>query len=133
MLTTGAENALLKTLEEPPSHVVFILATTEPHKVAPTIRSRTQHYEFELLSADDLEKHVRWVADEAELQITDEMVNYVLRSGGGSARDTLSALEQVVTAGSIPHDEDTVGTILSGIAHADPTLVVGGLNQAIQS
>ena len=133
MLTTGAENALLKTLEEPPSHVVFILATTEPHKVAPTIRSRTQHYEFELLSADDLEKHVRWVADDAELQITDEMVNYVLRSGGGSARDTLSALEQVVTAGSIPHDEDTVGTILSGIAHADPTLVVSGLNQAIQS
>ena len=133
MLTTGAENALLKTLEEPPSHVVFILATTEPHKVAPTIRSRTQHYEFELLSADDLETHIRWVADDAELEVSDEMINYVLRAGGGSARDTLSALEQVVTAGGIPHDDDNVGVILSGIVHADPSLVISGLSNAIQS
>lgn len=133
MLTTGAENALLKTLEEPPSHVVFILATTEPHKVAPTIRSRTQHYEFELLSSDDLEKHIRWISDDAQLEVTDEMIHYVLRAGGGSARDTLSALEQVVTAGGVPHDDDTVSVILSGIAHADPTLVVSGLSDAIQS
>ena len=133
MLTTGAENALLKTLEEPPSHVVFILATTEPHKVAPTIRSRTQHYEFELLSADDLETHIRWVADDAKLEVSDEMINYVLRAGGGSARDTLSALEQVVTAGGIPHDDDNVGVILSGIVHADPSLVISGLSNAIQS
>ena len=133
MLTTGAENALLKTLEEPPSHVIFILATTEPHKVAPTIRSRTQHYEFELLSADDLETHIRWVADDAELEVSDEMINYVLRAGGGSARDTLSALEQVVTAGGIPHDDDNVGVILSGIVHADPSLVISGLSNAIQS
>ena len=133
MLTTGAENALLKTLEEPPSHVVFILATTEPHKVAPTIRSRTQHYEFELLSSDDLEKHIRWIGDDAQLEVTDEMIHYVLRAGGGSARDTLSALEQVVTAGGVPHDGDTVSVILSGIAHSDPTLVVSGLSDAIQS
>ena len=133
MLTTGAENALLKTLEEPPSHVVFILATTEPHKVAPTIRSRTQHYEFELLSADDLETHIRWIADDAELEVSDEMINYVLRAGGGSARDTLSALEQVVTAGGIPHDDDNVGVILSGVAHADPSLVISGLSNAMQS
>jgi len=133
MLTTGAENALLKTLEEPPSHVVFILATTEPHKVAPTIRSRTQHYEFELLSADDLEMHIRWIADDAELEVSDEMINYVLRTGGGSARDTLSALEQVVTAGGIPHNDDNVGVILSGVAHADPALVISGLSNAIQS
>ncbi len=133
MLTTGAENALLKTLEEPPSHVVFILATTEPHKVAPTIRSRTQHYEFELLAADDLEMHIRWIADDAELEVSDEMINYVLRTGGGSARDTLSALEQVVTAGGIPHNDDNVGVILSGVAHADPALVISGLSNAIQS
>mgnify|MGYP001169315483 FL=1 len=133
MLTTGAENALLKTLEEPPSHVVFILATTEPHKVAPTIRSRTQHYEFELLSADDLEKHIRWVADDAGLEVTNEMIDYVLRSGGGSARDTLSALEQVVTAGGIPHDDDNLGVILSGVAHSDSSLVISGLSDAIQS
>ena len=133
MLTAGAENALLKTLEEPPSHVVFILATTEPHKVAPTIRSRTQHYEFELLPADKLEKHVRWIAEDAKLVVSDEMVEYVLRAGGGSARDTLSALEQVVAAGGIPNDDDFLGTILSGIAQSDPSLVVNGLSQAIRS
>ena len=133
MLTAGAENALLKTLEEPPSHVVFILATTEPHKVAPTIRSRTQHYEFELLPGDELAKHIRWVAEDAELTVTDEMIEYVLRIGGGSARDTLSALEQVVTAGGIPNDDDSLGNILRGIAHSDSSLVVNGLSQAIQS
>ena len=133
MLTAGAENALLKTLEEPPSHVVFILATTEPHKVAPTIRSRTQHYEFELLPGDELAKHIRWVAEDAELTVTEEMIEYVLRIGGGSARDTLSALEQVVTAGGIPNDDDSLGNILRGIAQSDSSLVVNGLSQAIQS
>jgi len=133
MLTAGAENALLKTLEEPPSHVVFILATTEPHKVAPTIRSRTQHYEFELLPRDELEKHIRWIAEDADLKVSDEMIEYVLRLGGGSARDTLSALEQVVTAGGIPNDDDALGTIINGIAQSDPSLVVNGLSQAIQS
>ena len=133
MLTAGAENALLKTLEEPPSHVVFILATTEPHKVAPTIRSRTQHYEFELLPGDELEKHIRWVAEDADLNVSDEMIEYVLRSGGGSARDTLSALEQVVTAGGVPNDDDTLGIIINGIAQSDPSLVVNGLSQAIRS
>ena len=133
MLTAGAENALLKTLEEPPSHVVFILATTEPHKVAPTIRSRTQHYEFELLPGDELEKHIRWIAEDADLNVSDEMIEYVLRSGGGSARDTLSALEQVVTAGGIPNDDDALGIIINGIAQSDPSLVVNGLSQAIRS
>ena len=133
MLTAGAENALLKTLEEPPSHVVFILATTEPHKVAPTIRSRTQHYEFELLPGDELEKHIRWVAEDADLNVSDEMIEYVLRSGGGSARDTLSALEQVVTAGGVPNDDDALGIIINGIAQSDPSLVVNGLSQAIRS
>ncbi|MCB0971798.1 MAG: hypothetical protein KDA97_09850, partial [Acidimicrobiales bacterium] len=58
MLSKAASAALLKTLEEPPDHVVFVLATTDPHKVLPTIRSRTQHYEFHLLGADDLAEHV---------------------------------------------------------------------------
>ncbi len=132
-MSAGAENALLKTLEEPPSHVVFILATTEPHKVAPTIRSRTQHYEFELLPGDELEKHIRWVAEDADLNVSDEMIEYVLRSGGGSARDTLSALEQVVTAGGVPNDDDALGIIINGIAQSDPSLVVNGLSQAIRS
>lgn len=130
MLSTGAENALLKTLEEPPPHVVFVLATTEPHKVVATIRSRTQHFRFELLPADDLERHVRWVADDAGLAVDDAMVDYVLRVGGGSARDTLSALDQVVAAGGIPDGDDVIAAVLGHIASADSAGVIGAINQA---
>src|SRR5262249_14776295 len=65
MLSAAASNALLKTLEEPPAHVVFVLATTDPQRVLPTIRSRTQHYEFRLLAPDLLIKHLTWVAADA--------------------------------------------------------------------
>ncbi len=74
----------------------------------PTIRSRTQHFRFELLPAEDLERHVRWVAEDAGLAVDDAMVDYVLRVGGGSARDTLSALDQVVAAGSVPGGDDVI-------------------------
>jgi len=94
MLSAGASNALLKTLEEPPDHVVFVLATTDPQKVLPTIRSRTQHFEFHLLPADELADHVRWVIADAGLDVDDASVEHVLRAGGGSARDTLSYLDQ---------------------------------------
>ena len=101
MLSAGASNALLKTLEEPPSGVCFVLATTDPNKVLPTIRSRTQHFEFRLLSAAELESYVRWIAEDAGLDLTDEAVAHVVRVGRGSARDTLSALDQVVAAGGV--------------------------------
>ncbi|MGI9610336.1 MAG: DNA polymerase III subunit gamma/tau, partial [Acidimicrobiia bacterium] len=91
MLSSGAENALLKTLEEPPDHVVFVLATTEPQKVVPTIRSRTQHYRFHLLPAAELEEHLRWVIADADLDVDDDGIAWALKTGGGSARDTLSA------------------------------------------
>jgi DNA polymerase III subunit gamma/tau len=99
MLTKGAEAALLKTLEEPPAHVVFVLATTDPQKMSDTIRSRTQHLQFHLLPADTLNEHVKWVASDAGLEVTDEAIEQVLAQGGGSARDTLSALELVANAG----------------------------------
>ena len=86
MLSRAAESALLKTLEEPPPHVVFVLATTDPQKVSATIRSRTQHLEFHLLPTDELEAHVRWVAEDAGLPVTDEAIEAVLRLAGGSAR-----------------------------------------------
>jgi DNA polymerase-3 subunit gamma/tau len=133
MLTPGAENALLKTLEEPPGHVVFVLATTEPQKVVSTIRSRTQHYEFELIPSDLLGSHLRWIAQDANLNVTDQMIDYVLRIGGGSARDALSALDQVVAAGGIPNDDDAVGAILEGISIGDPNTAIDGLSQAIQT
>jgi DNA polymerase-3 subunit gamma/tau len=69
MLSNAASNALLKTLEEPPGHVVFVLATTDPHKVLPTIRSRTQHFDFRLLGASLLTEHLREVAADAGLEV----------------------------------------------------------------
>src|SRR4029078_5299214 len=106
MLSTAASNALLKTLEEPPAHVTFVLATTDPQKVLPTIRSRCQQREFGLIPAADLEAHVRWVAADAglDLDLDDEVVAYVVRRGAGSARDTLSVLEQVAALGGL-HDD----------------------------
>lgn len=133
MLTSGAENALLKTLEEPPSHVVFVLATTEPQKVVSTIRSRTQHFEFELIPANLLGQHLRWVANDAGLNVTDEMIDYVLRVGGGSARDALSALEQTLARGGTPDDDTAVEEVLDGIVLGDPSVVISGLSKAIQS
>jgi DNA polymerase-3 subunit gamma/tau len=100
MLSTAAANALLKTLEEPPSHVVFVLATTDPQKVPLTVRSRTQHYEFRLLGAETLGELVSWVRDQAGLDLDDEALALAVRRGRGSARDALSALDQMASSGS---------------------------------
>ena len=81
MLSKAAEAALLKTLEEPPPHVVFVLATTDPQKMSDTIRSRTQHLQFHLLNTDTLDEHVRWVAADAGLEVSDAAVEQVLRAG----------------------------------------------------
>ena len=99
MLSNAAANALLKTLEEPPGHVVFVLATTDPQKVPPTIRSRTQHFEFRLLGADTLAELVRDVNEAAGLSLDDDALSVAVRRGRGSARDALSALDQVAAAG----------------------------------
>jgi DNA polymerase III subunit gamma/tau len=99
MLSRAAEAALLKTLEEPPPHVVFVLATTDPQKMSDTVRSRTQHLQFHLLPADTLAEHVRWVAADAGLDVSEAAMQQALSRGGGSARDTLSALELVASTG----------------------------------
>jgi DNA polymerase-3 subunit gamma/tau len=119
MLSTAASNALLKTLEEPPSHVIFVLATTDPQKVLPTIRSRTQHFEVHLLSAADLEGLVDHVVADADLELSPEGRAYVLRVGAGSARDTLSALDRVVAAGGIPDSEDAVDELVEALCERD--------------
>jgi DNA polymerase-3 subunit gamma/tau len=120
MLSTGASNALLKSLEEPPSHVVFILATTDPQKVLPTIRSRTQHFEFHLLPADVLADHVRHVIADAGLELGEDAVDHVVRQGGGSARDTLSALDQVSAMGGVVEQAHPVEAILAALTAHDP-------------
>jgi len=119
MLSAAASNALLKTLEEPPDHVVFVLATTDPQKVLPTIRSRTQHFEVHLLSAEDLTALVDHVATDAGLDVGPEAVDYVLRAGAGSARDTLSALDQVVAFGGVPDDGDPVDELVEALCERD--------------
>lgn len=130
MLTAGAENALLKTLEEPPDHVVFVLATTEPHKVVETIRSRSQHLELNLLGADDLESLVRDVVVEAGLDVDDMGVDHAVRAGRGSARDALSALDRVV-AGGTTDDDTSVEELLRALFERDPGRALGALAAGI--
>src|SRR2546426_7165352 len=95
MLSTAASNALLKTLEEPPGHVVFVLATTDPQKVLPTIRSRTIHFEFHLLGSEVLSQLIRDVNEKARLGLAPDAIDLVVHRGHGSARDALTVLDQV--------------------------------------
>jgi DNA polymerase-3 subunit gamma/tau len=133
MLTTAASNALLKTLEEPPGHVVFILATTDPQKVLATIRSRTQHFEVHLLPASELEALVRDVVDDAGLDVSDEQIAYVVREGAGSARDTLSALDQVVAAGGVPTAHAGAERVLEALVERDPGAVLVAIDGEIST
>ena len=133
MLTTGAENALLKTLEEPPAHVCFVMCTTEPHKVAATVRSRAQHLLFELVTAEELAEHVRWVAEDAELSLSEDDLDYAVRAGNGSVRDTLSALDQVVSAEGKPDDDDLIEEFVAALATHDTGKMLAAADGAIRS
>lgn len=94
MLSTDAWNALLKTLEEPPEHVVFILATTEPEKVLPTIHSRCQRFDFHPITLDEIVGHLRMVAGRSGIQADDEALRLIAAASEGGMRDALSLLEQ---------------------------------------
>ena len=99
MLSAAAANALLKTVEEPPGHVVFVLATTDPQKVPPTLRSRTQQLEFRLLSGETLRGLLGDIRAAASLDVSDDALDAAVRRGHGSARDALSALDLVAASG----------------------------------
>lgn len=94
MMTPSAFNALLKTLEEPPAHVVFILATTEPHKILPTIISRCQRFDFSKLSLQDMVKRMKDIVNEEHYECDDEALNMIAKLADGGMRDALSILEQ---------------------------------------
>src|SRR5580700_9621583 len=128
MLSTAAANALLKTLEEPPSHVVFVLATTDPQKVPPTIRSRTQHLEFRLLGAQTLHELLESVNAEAGLQLDEVALEAAVRRGRGSARDALSALDQVVASGSADAARPELSAVLDALAEGDVSQVLVALS-----
>jgi DNA polymerase-3 subunit gamma/tau len=132
MLSGGAEAALLKTLEEPPPHVVFVLATTDPQKVSETIRSRTQHLQFRLLPAKDLEDHVRWVVNDAKLEVSPEAIRQVVEQGGGSARDTLSALELVAAGGGEAEVFVRPEDIIESLINHDAAAVLTQVGAAMQ-
>jgi DNA polymerase-3 subunit gamma/tau len=100
MLTAASSNTLLKTLEEPPAHVVFVLATTDPQKVLPTLRSRTQHFEFTLLSHQQLANHLADILGREGIETDPEAVDLIVRRASGSARDALSLLDQSLAVGS---------------------------------
>ena len=116
MLSTGAEAALLKTLEEAPEHVVFVLATTDPLKVAPTIRSRTQHYEFTLYTVDEIVGHLADVCEREGVEADREALTVIARAGAGSMRDSLSLLDQAIAHGRI--DVEQVNALFGGTAFA---------------
>ena len=119
MLSTPASNALLKTLEEPPAHVVFVLATTDPQKVLPTIRSRTQHFEFRLLGPETLGDLLEQVRRDAHLDVPDEALDLAVRRGRGSARDALSVLDQVVASDSVDDDLPELDEVVEALAERD--------------
>ena len=133
MLTPGAENALLKTLEEPPDHVVFVLCTTEPHKVVPTIRSRTQHLEFNLIDGDVLADHARWVVHQAGLEVDDDAIDHAVHRGAGSARDTLSALDQIAAAGGVADRLEAVDAIVEALDGQDYGPAFVAVHEALRS
>ena len=132
MLSKPAEAALLKTLEEPPPHVVFVLATTDPQKVSETIRSRTQHLQFHLLPMNELEEHVRFVVQDANLTVSESAIQHVLNQGGGSARDTLSALELIASSGGDVDEQVSSDEFVEALIAADPGKALAAVAQAVQ-
>lgn len=112
MLTTNAFNALLKTLEEPPPHVKFIFATTEPHKIPITILSRCQRFDFRKISLNPLVARLRTIVTAEKITISDLALILIARRGEGSMRDALSALDQMIAfCGEIVADEDVQGLL----------------------
>ena len=101
MVTTAGFNALLKIVEEPPAHLIFIFATTEPEKVLPTIRSRTHHYPFRLLPPATMRGLLGTICDQEQVRVEESVYPLVIRAGGGSPRDSLSVLDQLL-AGAGP-------------------------------
>ncbi|MCI2948518.1 DNA polymerase III subunit gamma/tau [Staphylococcus caledonicus] len=99
MLTTGAFNALLKTLEEPPTHAIFILATTEPHKIPPTIISRAQRFDFKAIGTEQIVDRLRFVAEEQSLDYDEAALEFIAKASEGGMRDALSIMDQAIAFG----------------------------------
>ncbi len=130
MLSTAAFNALLKTLEEPPSHVMFIFATTEPHKIPITILSRCQRHDFKLIDVESIIRHLEMLCIKEGVDIDAESLGLLARQGGGSMRDALSLLDLVMstTAGTITNQQilDILGVVDRKIIFDLAAALLGG-------
>jgi DNA polymerase-3 subunit gamma/tau len=116
MLTDPAFNALLKTLEEPPPHVIFVLATTEPHKIPATIVSRCQRFDFRRIPLAEIRDWLAHIAEAEELQVEPAALEYIALQGGGSMRDAISLLDQLTAYGSDTITLAQVQTVLGAVA-----------------
>lgn len=128
MLSTSAFNALLKTLEEPPAHVIFIMATTEVHKIPQTILSRCQRFDFRRISTRQITEHLKLICDQDGVQAEDDALWVIARQGDGSMRDSQSLLDQVITFADGPLTRSNVVEIL-GLT--DRTLLFETLNALV--
>ena len=144
MLSQSAFNALLKTLEEPPAHVLFILATTEVHKIPVTILSRCQRYDFKKVAVDKIKDQLASITSKEDIKIQDKTLYVIAQEADGSLRDSLSLMDQLIaTFGSdIKHEEalsvlgildrSLVKSSLEGIIKKDPKFCINVLNQAVE-
>ena len=145
MLSTGAFNALLKTLEEPPTHVKFILATTDPQKVPATIQSRCQRFDFRAIAAPDITKHLQKIATAEGVTADESVLRRVARLANGSMRDALSLLDKLLSyeskhltleiAAEIippPHDE-LASAVMEAVGRQDAAAALRALDEALQS
>ena len=138
MLSTGAFNALLKTLEEPPEHVKFILATTEPQKLPATILSRCQRFDFKRISNENIIKRLKIVCKESDIEITDEALNTIAVLSEGAMRDALSILERCIQDGENKIDEDKIKDLvgipkITYINNIVESIFKYDINQALES
>jgi DNA polymerase III subunit gamma/tau len=146
MVTTAGFNALLKIVEEPPEHLIFIFATTEPEKVLPTIRSRTHHYPFRLLPPKTMRALVGRICEQEGVVVDDAVYPLVIRVGGGSPRDTLSVLDQLLAGAEGNHvtyqralgllgatDVALIDDAVDALAAADAAALLGAVESVIDA
>ncbi|NLZ97463.1 MAG: DNA polymerase III subunit gamma/tau, partial [Micrococcus sp.] len=146
MVTPAGFNALLKIVEEPPEHIKFIFATTEPDKVIGTIRSRTHHYPFRLVPPEPLMQYLETLAGYEQIPIAPGVLSLVIRAGGGSVRDTLSVLDQLLagaTQEGVSYDlavnllgftpENLLDDVVNALAAEDSATVFRVVDQVVQS
>lgn len=147
MLSTGAFNALLKTLEEPPAHAVFILATTEPHRIPATILSRCQRYEFRRIPLPSLAGRLREIADKDQISVDATAIDMIARLAEGGMRDAISLLDQVRMTATAGHeinrddvllmtgvaDDDLMEQISRALLSADPAAIIRSVEQLVMA